>query len=52
MAAIAGPNIGRETVKPVWISADEKFKAEVLVGPATVVPDSMPVQTKPEQKKN
>jgi hypothetical protein len=50
MAAIAGPNIGRETVKPVWVSADEKFKAEVLIGPTTVVPDSAPGQAKPEPK--
>ena len=38
MIAIAAPNIGRETVKPVWVDADDKFRAEVLIGTATVVP--------------
>lgn len=47
MLAIAGPNIGRETAKPVWINASEKYKAEVQIGEAKVVemfdPDTLPV---------
>jgi hypothetical protein len=37
MLAIAGPNIGRETPKPVWISASDKFKPEVKIGNPEVV---------------
>ncbi len=37
MLALAGPHIGRETVKPVSILATEKFKAEVKIGDPTVV---------------
>ncbi len=32
MLTIAGPNIGKETPKPVWVDADEKFKGDVKVG--------------------
>ncbi len=37
MLALAGPNIGRETAKPVAITATEKFKGEVKIGDPTVV---------------
>lgn len=47
MLAIAGPNIGRETPKPVWINASEKYKPEVQIGDAKVLemfdPEKMPV---------
>jgi hypothetical protein len=36
MLKIAGPYIGRETTKPVWVNASDKFKAHVEIGPATV----------------
>ena len=32
MLAIAAPNIGRETARPVWIRASESFKPEVKLG--------------------
>jgi len=32
MIAIAGPYIGRETPKPVWIRATEKFKPDIRLG--------------------
>ncbi|MBI5770096.1 MAG: hypothetical protein HZA93_20135 [Verrucomicrobia bacterium] len=37
MLALAGPNIGRETAKPVSIKATDKFKPEVKIGDPTVV---------------
>ncbi|MBI5381243.1 MAG: hypothetical protein HZA31_05025 [Opitutae bacterium] len=37
MLAIAGPNIGRETAKPVWVNASEKFKPEVKIGDPVIV---------------
>ena len=37
MLALAGPNIGRETIKPVSIRATDKFKPEVKIGDPTVV---------------
>ena len=37
MLAIAGPNIGRETAKPVVITATDKFKPDVEIGNPTVV---------------
>lgn len=37
MLAIAGPNIGRETARPVWVRATEKFKPEVTLGDTKVV---------------
>jgi hypothetical protein len=37
MLAIATPYIGRETTKPVWIRATEKFKPEVRLGDLKVV---------------
>jgi len=37
MLAVAAPNIGRETPKPVWVSAAEKFKPEVKIGDPQVV---------------
>ena len=37
MLTLAGPHIGRETVKPVSIKATEKFKGEVKIGEPTVV---------------
>ena len=58
---IAAPNIGRETVKPVWVNATDRFKGHVDIGEATVqgyvdpktgktvgVPESQPART--EQK--
>jgi len=32
MLAIAGPHLGRETDRPVWMSASEKFKPNVKLG--------------------
>lgn len=37
MLALAGPNIGRETPKPVAVKATDKFKPEVRIGDPTVV---------------
>jgi hypothetical protein len=37
MLALAGPNIGRETPKPVAVRATDKFKPEVRIGDPTVV---------------
>lgn len=37
MLALAGPNIGRETAKPVSVLATDKFKPEVRIGDPTVV---------------
>lgn len=37
MLALAGPNIGRETPKPVSTRATDKFKPEVKIGDPTVV---------------
>ena len=37
MLALAGPNIGRETPKPVSVKATDKFKPEVKIGDPTVV---------------
>jgi hypothetical protein len=37
MLVLAGPHIGKETVKPVSIKATETFKAEVKIGDPTVV---------------
>ncbi len=47
MLAIAGPNIGRETAKPVWVKAAEQFRTEVKIGDPSVVeyldPQQLPV---------
>ncbi len=37
MLAIASPYVGRETSKPVWIRATEKFKPEIHLGDMRVV---------------
>ncbi|MBI5694069.1 MAG: hypothetical protein HZC55_28675 [Verrucomicrobia bacterium] len=37
MLALAGPNIGKETARPVAVRATEKFKPEVKIGDPTVV---------------
>lgn len=37
MLALAGPNIGRETPKPISTKATDKFKPEVRIGDPTVV---------------
>jgi len=37
MLALAGPHIGRETVKPVSIKATDKFRPEVKIGDPTVI---------------
>lgn len=37
MLALAGPNIGRETPRPVSVRATDKFKPEVKIGDPTVV---------------
>lgn len=36
MLTIAGPNIGKDTPKPVWAAASEKFKADVQIGDPVV----------------
>lgn len=47
MLAIAGPFIGRETAKPVWINASDKYKPDVKIGDPSVVeylePAKLPV---------
>lgn len=37
MLAIAGPYIGRETDKPVWINATDKYKPDIRIGDPQVV---------------
>jgi hypothetical protein len=37
MLALAGPNIGRETPKPVSVRATDKFKGEVTIGDPIVI---------------
>lgn len=37
MLAIAGPHFGRETARPVWMSATEKFKPNVKLGELQLV---------------
>jgi len=37
MLALAGPHIGRETLKPISLKATEQFKTEVVIGDPTVV---------------
>ncbi len=37
MLVIAGPNIGRDTVKPVWANATDKFKPDVQIGDPKLV---------------
>jgi len=37
MLALAGPQVGRETARPVVVTAGERFKAEVKIGDPTVV---------------
>ncbi len=37
MLAIAGPHLGRETERPVWMSASEKFKPNVKLGELQLV---------------
>lgn len=37
MLAIAGPHLGRETARPVWMSATEKFKPDVKLGELQLV---------------
>jgi hypothetical protein len=37
MLAIAGPHLGRETARPVWVSASEKFKPNVKLGEIQLV---------------
>jgi len=32
MMAIAGPNIGKETPRPVWVNASDKYKPTVKIG--------------------
>jgi hypothetical protein len=53
MLAIAGPNIGRETARPVAVRASDKFKAEVTIGDPTVVEQfggTVPVVELPQGK--
>jgi hypothetical protein len=47
MLALAGPNIGRETAKPVWVTATEQFKTEVKIGDPSVVEYLDPKQPLP-----
>lgn len=37
MLVIAGPFMGRETPKPVWIDASDKFRPEVILGDSKVL---------------
>lgn len=53
MLAIAGPNFGRETARPVWMSASEKFKPNVKLGEIQLVEyldgSPLPVVEKPAE---
>lgn len=56
MPAIAGPNFGRETARPVWTRAPEKFQPNVRLGEIRPVeyPESSPlpvVESSTEPKK-
>ncbi len=42
MLALAGPQVGRETARPVVVTAGERFKAEVKIGDPTVVEGGEP----------
>jgi hypothetical protein len=42
MLALAGPQLGRETARPVVVTAGERFKAEVKIGDPTVVGSGEP----------
>jgi hypothetical protein len=42
MLALAGPQVGRETARPVVVTAGERFKAEVKIGDPTVVESGEP----------
>lgn len=42
MLALAGPQVGRETPRPVVVTAGERFKAEVKIGDPTVVGSGEP----------
>jgi hypothetical protein len=48
MLAIAGPNLGRETARPVWANASDKFKPNVELGDAKVL-EYFDRQPKPEK---
>lgn len=37
MLTLAGPNIGRETARPVYVRAEDKFKPDVRIGDPTVI---------------
>lgn len=37
MLVMAGPCIGRETDKPVWVNANDQFKPQVRIGDPQVV---------------
>lgn len=47
MLTIAGPYVGRETSRPVWINASDKFKPDIKIGDPTLVEflesDKLPV---------
>lgn len=67
MVAIGGANFGRETARPVWMSASEKFKPDVKLGElqlvdyldgsklpvidATKAPSKAPKEKKPAPKR-
>lgn len=61
MLAIAAPNIGRETARPVWVNVGDKYKAEVKIhdlklleylekGPLPVI-QSPKAEQKPRQRR-
>lgn len=40
MLSISAPHIGRETTKPVWINASDRYKPDVRIGEPRVVEES------------
>lgn len=55
MLAIAGPNIGKETSKPIWIDATDKYKADIKIGDPLfegfIDSGKLPIMTKPSDGK-
>jgi len=56
MLAVATPNLGRETERPVWIDASDKYKPDVKLGETQVIGviedrKTPPSATEPDKKK-
>lgn len=53
MLSIAAPHIGRETTKPVWINASDRYKPDIRIGEPRVVEENSPdvvVEAEPSKK--